>query len=611
MKNRLALLVLLVACLFVTGDTDAQIQLGSGLGPNGPFPILLSGSVPLSGSSPVTLTLAQYRNTSLRFTGTTSATIAITAPLVQGMKFDVTNATNNPITFGGATGTSVTIAPIPIPVAVESEDGANYVQANPAPSLSRTLFVDGGFTGGLANGSSAAPYKTVSAALATFGQPVSTADANSISQAWISSASGGYTSEPSGTVVIPAYRNTVLQAMTDTNAISIVSSIGPSIGANVTWVNTAAAGGDFPPTQFSSLIISKLTLTGNLTVTDDATSNESLFITSNGILNGTVSFASSTATREIDIFDGSQILGTLDVAGSGPSIVRVYDSLLYATVTIQDVLVSGASTVSGSVDATVAFSIGATGPSTSGGAVIDSATYTVGNTFTATDVTIIGSTGSSDAAVLTQVNFQGGTLDCGGATLQNDTFSGGFQLTASTVTTDAQSWGNYLAQGGLLNGATVSIVSAAYKPATPSNWSPAPTTVSGALDQLAARDAGGGGGGSGDGGACSCTELTNTAVQTGPVSFTAPANSFVPVDARAGRATISLPASPSDNTRVAVSDVYGAFSSGAPASPCLVKTTDGSMIWTGAAYATSTSLFGSGGTTYFRYVASLNYWVQA
>ena len=64
--------------------------------------------------------------------------------------------------------------------------------------------------------------------------------------------------------------------------------------------------------------------------------------------------------------------------------------------------------------------------------------------------------------------------------------------TATTVTTDAQSWGNYLAVGGLVNGATVTIMSPAYSPATPSNWSDAgvPTTEAAALDRLAAAFAG-------------------------------------------------------------------------------------------------------------------------
>lgn len=118
-------------------------------------------------------------------------------------------------------------------------------------------------------------------------------------------------------------------------------------------------------------------------------------------------------------------------------------------------------------------------------------------------------------------------------------------------------------------------------------------------------------GATGPTGATGSGGLTNTAVQTPGSAFAAPANSFVPVDARTGRVTIDLPASPADNTRVAVCDVYGVFGAGPPAAPCVVQTTDGSTVWTGSGYATETALTGSGGTTYFRYVLSLNKWVQS
>jgi hypothetical protein len=138
--------------LFANGP---QIPLGGGLGPSGPFPILAATTITLSGSSPVTLSQAQYGNTTIEFTGTTSGTIAVTVPLVLGMHFNATNATTNPITFGGATGAVVTIA-VGATAIVACQDGANYIQLNTSGSgggggdggcvqtltTSSTIFVD-------------------------------------------------------------------------------------------------------------------------------------------------------------------------------------------------------------------------------------------------------------------------------------------------------------------------------------------------------------------------------------------------------------------------------------------------------------------------------------
>jgi hypothetical protein len=124
-----------------------------------------------------------------------------------------------------------------------------------------------------------------------------------------------------------------------------------------------------------------------------------------------------------------------------------------------------------------------------GGGLVENLTTTVtGSIVLVGGGQLTSVTGTSGSLSCTGGAISGGSLSVSTATLSGCAMSGGFQLTATTVNTDAQSWGSYLAQGGLLNGATLTLQSAAYVPSTPANWSDAgvPTTVAQGLDRIAA-----------------------------------------------------------------------------------------------------------------------------
>jgi hypothetical protein len=104
-------------------------------------------------------------------------------------------------------------------------------------------------------------------------------------------------------------------------------------------------------------------------------------------------------------------------------------------------------------------------------------------------------------------------------------------------------------------------------------------------------------------------QLANVATITS--SATLLPNTFNPVDDTSGGSAqiiLSLPADPADRTVVGINDLLGLFGSVAPV---IVRTTDGSTVWNGSGYSSSAALVGTGGTTYFRYVANINRWVQA
>ena len=350
--------------------------------------------------------------------------------------------------------------------------------------LSRTLFVDGGYAGSSPNGSISAPFQTISAALSAIPQPTSIADANSIWQVCVFPCLNGYSSEPGNTVAIPAYRRIWIQLFTDFTSDSLASDIpGSNLTANVTWANTAAAGGSFKPTAASYLTISGLQVVGNLTVTDDATSDETVLLTAGASITGNIIGTGATALEDLTVEFESFVDGNIDAPSCYVHLNT--NGGIFGNITCLH--------IENSVGASAGFG---TLTSASGGYYInlfaggqlDGATISGGAGLVCESSQILNCTGSlvSDF-VLTQSNITGGSLSCVAATMTGSVFAGGFQLTATTIVADSSTWGSYLAQGGLLNGASLSLTPNAYEPASPGDWtSPAPTTDAAALDRLAA-----------------------------------------------------------------------------------------------------------------------------
>jgi len=337
--------------------------------------------------------------------------------------------------------------------------GATGATAIVAP-LSRTIYVDGGSTAAAPNGSIAAPYKTISAALATIGQPTSTSDANSIILIQITPCLGGYASEP-GTVTVPAFRNIKFLGLG-----SSIQQAYIDVAANFVWNNTSASGGAYPPT------IATTTLEGlkvqNVTITDDNTpdatpsSIEFIGSTVSGTIVGTVASQLSDLFVLSTIVEGGintpsaavTVIGPFSYVGDGVTCLYLHvgdnspGALVSGTIVSSEnvTLYNGGELAFGSLSAPNLAII-------EGGSVISNFTISLG----------VGSLSALDG------NFTAGSVTCTDATLNDCIFNGGFQLTATTVTTDAQSWTNYLAQGGSTSGIGTLTVQRASGTLFPSN----------------------------------------------------------------------------------------------------------------------------------------------
>jgi hypothetical protein len=323
--------------------------------------------------------------------------------------------------------------------------------------LSRVLVVDSGAAvvsgangAAVAGTTSGGPFPTIAAANALINPPVSATDAETQLQVWLAPGLGGYTE----TVAMPPGRTYALQAIPQD-----AQALGVNVTGNVTLDNVAVTN----PPSFCFYSLVGVNVTGNWTVTDGAGSTDA----------------------ELLLLGGAQIQGTLDATGAthAPDIDLDQESFVNIVNAPASFLsVTGASAVVGASCLGMTAQNGATlGPGTfnCAGAVtthfgvttVDSdlnafsLTSTDSFFFDCTTVLAHPEGGNNLAAVNTI--FEQGTLSCALATLQGCQFSGGFQLTAATVTTDAQSWESYLGQGGLPNGAVVTIVgqsASAYAP---------------------------------------------------------------------------------------------------------------------------------------------------
>ena len=106
-----------------------------------------------------------------------------------------------------------------------------------------------------------------------------------------------------------------------------------------------------------------------------------------------------------------------------------------------------------------------------------------------------------------------------------------------------------------------------------------------------------------------CLSFANVALPGTPIPV-APFT-IVPVDARAGQVVLQAPVPaaglPVANWLFGVLDVFGMFG----VNPCIVVPRgSGVLIWTGSDYDIMSTLLGTGGTTYFGFMKSNQWWAQ-
>jgi hypothetical protein len=422
--------------------SNPQVPIFGQLGSSGLFPTLGSTTVTLADANHTLTVPSETCYQSLIVDGTQTAVRNIVAPLVAGFTFLVLNSTSGgfAINFGGSSGDTVAVPPNE-PTWVTT-DGTNYFEGgSPSASpLSRTPVVDAGTTAATPNGSFDAPLATIGAALATFGQPTSANDADAASTVLITSATNGYTENPA----IPAYRNTVLQAIT----LNDGESSGPSINGNITWANTAAAGGSHPP-GFATLSLVGIQQTGNITVTDDATVDSGVVL----LLGASCTDIIGTGATDLNFISLSDDASATTINCPHTAVIVSDNGGVFSGVTASSLFIEKLGLVSGAVTC-------------SGNVTLESSSELASSTLSAASLITTDSTVASVTATLgaslngTRSLFQGGSAHCATAEFNLCTFSGGFQVTATNVLTDAVSWQNYLAQGGLPNGAAVTITNA-------------------------------------------------------------------------------------------------------------------------------------------------------
>jgi hypothetical protein len=421
---------------------NPQVPVSGPIGPGGNFALLGSGTAEIAGNANLVLTYQQYVLFSLNVTsdGTSTGPRQVVLPLITGWQQQLKNSTSEgfPILAGGATGSTVSIPP-GTTATVGCVDGANYQlldSASTGMTLSRVIVTDGGSTAAPATGSIAAPYTSITAAFDTVKKPVSTEDANTVVQVWLAPCLGDY----SENLTWPAYRNVYIQAITQDN-----NSDGTTIHGNLTLTNTAAEGGANPPSA-GFYALTGVTVDGDWTITDDGTAACGV-----AILGGTtISTITGTGATELTFveIDQESFVSTINCPSSSVT-VQGESTVSSVTCTFLEVgLAGGVGPGTATCSNTCSLSFGS---------ILDATTLTA-PALDSTYATVVNCTITIAGAVDAEhTQFTGGTLQCASINISGCDFSGGFQLTATTVTSDAQSWILYLSQGGLPNGATVTI----------------------------------------------------------------------------------------------------------------------------------------------------------
>ena len=130
-----------------------------------------------------------------------------------------------------------------------------------AAPLSRLAFVDQGTTQTARTGSIAFPMSTISQFLTSIGVGKSAIDSAVTRGAFIVAPPTGSYLEA---LAIPAFRNVELIGQGFGGPATVVPIVG-----NITWANSVAGGGTNPPAIAAQFAMHNLSLTGNITVTDD------------------------------------------------------------------------------------------------------------------------------------------------------------------------------------------------------------------------------------------------------------------------------------------------------------------------------------------------------
>jgi hypothetical protein len=297
--------------------------------------------------------------------------------------------------------------------------------------LSRTYWVDGDSTVATQNGSIAAPYHSISAALAAI--PVS-ADPDNTSILWvILVAASSYVENLS----IPAYRNIAIVAAGSPGVVVA----GFTVMGHVTWHNVAGTNAA-PSSGFSSLLIQDISITGTITLTDDGGSPEELALvstvqstTSSGAIDGHTCTAFETLFLEgwlvvggnIDMQPGAGELYLLNSAVNGniggagaPLIVFMNGAEVTGNVTVTEVL---------SCEQLLTNLFGNTGTTVIEGNV--TATGGEGTSIEATNTAFVGTLSAQSIAVTNGCTLLN-NITCASLFVDDCSFSGSLAITVAS-----------------------------------------------------------------------------------------------------------------------------------------------------------------------------------
>ena len=315
--------------------------------------------------------------------------------------------------------------------------------------LTRVRYVDGdasGVTGpngaAVVGQTSGGPFPTVTAALAAFGVSTSTLDAETNVSVYVAPSEAGYTD----TAVVPSYRSAAIIGLQPRTFIGYTG--GLTIESN--------AGGGAVPGGFQLVTLQDMEVSGPVTVSADGTGPAVILILDGGSVGSLV--ATATEFAELLVFNAfNEVLGVCNIPHTAVSIAG---SCTFAgaltCVSLQQT--GGVLDCQSTVACSGIMQVFSLGPSSTfaGNVTVNGA----GNTFFGC---LFGAASYTNSDVTGTTKFQACTFNTTAihepnVTLIDCVFEGGAQITANTITTDAESWVNYLAQGGLLGSAALTIV---------------------------------------------------------------------------------------------------------------------------------------------------------
>lgn len=203
-------------------------------------------------------------------------------------------------------------------------------QAVVAP-LTRQRFIDGGTTQLGLDGSVANPFKTIAEFTASRTN-VSVADATANYVGWLMPAIGGYVEN----IAFPPYASTEVRADSLANSV-----VGVNVTGNVTWANVAGA---FAATV-AGVSLHNVSVSGNITVTDDAGAPGSIFSISGdevghqAVTVGGVFDSSTTTHLVFATFTDINIAGITAGTGASSAIVLIFSTTCTGAITARSLVV--------------------------------------------------------------------------------------------------------------------------------------------------------------------------------------------------------------------------------------------------------------------------------